>query len=92
MSDILWRHYLGNTAVWLMNGGTVQSNSFIGYLSPDWFIAQTGDYNGDGMSDILWQNTNGDTWMWFMNGTSVASFAFVATMPPPWTVQFMNAE
>jgi hypothetical protein len=57
-----------------------------------WSVAQTGDYNGDGMSDLLWRDTGGNTSMWFMNGTTVSSMVGVGNIPTTWTVQSVNAE
>jgi hypothetical protein len=34
------------------------------FYLPGWSIAQTGDYNGDGMSDLLWRDAAGDTYIW----------------------------
>jgi hypothetical protein len=55
-------------------------------------IAQTGDYNGDGMSDLLWRDTSGNTAIWFMNGLTVGSTGALGNIPTVWTVQSVNAE
>jgi hypothetical protein len=73
-----------------MNNTTVTSSA--GFSVPGWSIAQTGDYNGDGMSDLLWRDNMGNTSMWFMNGTSVGSVGNVGNIPITWTVQSANAE
>ena len=42
MSDILWHDTSGNTAIWLMNGGTVSSNLFISNVPTVWSIQGAG--------------------------------------------------
>src|SRR5438552_6963626 len=57
-SDILWRNTLtGENAIWLMNGSSVSSQSFIQAV-PDrnWTTVKIGDFDGDGKADILWRN------------------------------------
>jgi hypothetical protein len=56
-------------------------------------IAETGDFNGDGMSDILFRNVaTGSIAIWFMNGTAVLSTAGVGTIGTDWTIQGVNAD
>jgi uncharacterized membrane protein len=87
MSDLLWRDTSGNTAVWLMNGGSVTSSAGLGQLPPaTWSIIGQRDFNGDGNADILWRDASGNVSMWFMNGTQVTSSAVVASVPTNWTV------
>jgi hypothetical protein len=57
-----------------------------------WSIAQTGDYNGDGMSDILWIDNAGNVAVWFMSGRTVASIAGYGNVGTSWQVQSANAE
>jgi FG-GAP repeat len=57
------------------------------HIPAPWFVAGTGDFNGDGKSDILWRDDSGNTSMWFMNGTMVAAAAFVGNIPTTWTVR-----
>jgi hypothetical protein len=95
VTDILWRdNNSGTVAIWFMNGGMqVQSTTNLGALPPNtWTIAQTGDYNGDGMSDILWIDSSGDVVIWFMNGSTVASSASLGNIGTAWTPQAQNAE
>jgi hypothetical protein len=74
----------------ILSGGFFRRRSRASPIT--WSIAQTGDYNGDGMSDLLWRDTSGNTSMWFMNGTAVASTGAVGNIPTTWTVQSVNAE
>ena len=57
-----------------------------------WTIAQTGDYNGDGISDLLWRDSSGNTAIWFMNGVTVASTAVVGNIPTVWMLQATNSN
>jgi hypothetical protein len=75
-----------------MNGAAIATAGALGTIPTTWSIAQTGDYNGDGMSDLLWRDNLGNTAMWFMNGTTVALSAAVGNIPTNWTVQSANAE
>jgi hypothetical protein len=57
-----------------------------------WSVAETGDFNGDGMSDILWLDQSGDLGIWFMNGLSVSSYAGLGNVGTSWQVQGANAD
>jgi hypothetical protein len=37
-------------------------------VPPEWKIAGTGDFNGDGKSDLLWRRDNGEVSIWMMDG------------------------
>jgi hypothetical protein len=76
-----------------MNGAQVSSTAGFGQVPNDWQIAETGDFNGDGMSDILWRSSFfGYVAMWFMNGGQVAQSATVGFLATNWTIQNTNAE
>ncbi len=73
-ADILWRNNTnGNVAIWLMNGTTITNSNTatFGNMPTSWFVAGTGDFNGDGKSDILWRDSSGDIAIWEMNGTTI---------------------
>src|SRR5882724_3108308 len=89
-SDILWRNTLtGENSIWLMNGSSVSSSSFIQSV-PDrnWAVVKIGDFDGDGKADIVWRNTrSGQNCIWLMNGVTIASSAFLPTLADPnWTI------
>jgi hypothetical protein len=76
MRDILWQHDTeGWISVWLMNGTTLMDGRLLTpdrVASPEWRIAGSGDFNGDGKADIVWQNDdNGWLSVWYMNGTTM---------------------
>jgi hypothetical protein len=65
----------------------------VGTLSTAWSVAETGDFNGDGMSDILWQDTSGDIGIWFMNGATVSSGVGLGTVSTfYWSIQGAGAD
>ncbi len=75
-----------------MNGTQVQSVASVATVTSDWSIAQTGDYDGDGMSDVFWVNSSGQVAVWFMRGGRVASVASLGSVGTSWLVQAQNAE
>ncbi len=89
-ADILWRNNTnGNVAIWLMNGTTVlnSSTATFGNMPASWFVAGTGDFNGDGNSDIFWEDTSGNLAIWEMNGTTILnpSATGVGSLPTVWS-------
>jgi hypothetical protein len=85
-SDIAWRDTSGNTALWLMNGGSVLSSGGLGAVPTTWSIVGQRDFNGDGKADLLWRDTSGNTAMWFLNGAQVSSSAGLGNISTSWTV------
>jgi len=76
--DLLWHHQTeGWLGIWAMNGANlVMGLSLIPDQvgDPNWRIAATGDFNGDGHRDIIWHHrTEGRISAWLMNGTRLAS-------------------
>jgi hypothetical protein len=73
-SDILWRNdVIGQSSVWLMNGGTTGAGSGSTFLqmNSSYRAAAVGDFDGDGKADIIWRHTStGQNIMWLMDGTN----------------------
>jgi len=94
--DILWRDTnTGTVAIWFLNSsGNIQSTASVGAvpIATTWTIAQTGDYDDNGMSDILWIDGTGNVAIWFMNGATIASTSSLGNVGTTWTVQAQNAE
>ena len=61
-ADLLWRDAGGNTAIWLMNGGTVSASLSVSNVPTNWAIVGTGDFNSDGKADILWRDNRAAMW------------------------------
>ena len=51
-------------SIW--DNGQVAGAHIIANLAgaPGWHVADTGDYDGNGLSDILWRNDNGAVSTW----------------------------
>ena len=82
-TDILWRNKsTGQDVVWLMNGATLSSYSWIDTVADtNWQIVGTGDFNGDGKTDILWRNkSTGQDVVWLMNGATLSSYSWIDTV------------
>jgi hypothetical protein len=77
-------------AIWLMNGTTVlnSTTATFGNMPSTWFVAGTGDFNGDGNSDIFWEDSSGDLAIWEMNGTTVLNpnTSGVGNLSTAWSV------
>ena len=59
--DLLWRNASSGALVsWLGqdSGGFVNNPGVSGQLPSNWFVASTGDFNGDDNDDILWRNND----------------------------------
>jgi hypothetical protein len=51
-----------------VDGGTWLSGSTFTHVDPDWSVAATGDFNGDGRADLLWHRPDGMAAIWLMDG------------------------
>ena len=75
-SDLLLRHENGWLTQWLgqANGGFADNGATSSYwIHPDWNVASTGDFNGDGRDDLLLRDGNGWVTEWL--GQANGSFA-----------------
>src|ERR1700691_5313004 len=72
---------------WLMNGTAILNQGSPGIGGYPWFIAGTGDFNGDGYADILWRNQDtGEAWIWLMNGTTVIGGGSLGIVDSDWNI------
>jgi hypothetical protein len=83
-NDILWRTDSGSLAIWEMDGTHIKFNGYVnngtiavGAPGPDWHVADTADFDGDGKNDILWRTDSGSVAIWEMDGTRVKLTGFV---------------
>ncbi len=80
---LLWRHAAtGQNVAWFMNGVTIASTSSLAAApDPNWEMAATADFNGDGQDDIVWHNlATGQNVIWFMNGSTLLSVMSLPTV------------
>ena len=85
-SDILWRDNTGNTAAWLMNGGTLLQAGSFGAVPLTWSVVGQRDFDGDGNYDLLWRDTSGNTAIWLLNGLSILQTGGLGNIPTTWSV------
>jgi hypothetical protein len=89
-SDILFRSTGASpttVAMWLMNGGFIESSGSVASVPTSYSIVGQRDFNGDGHADLLWRDTGGNLYMWFMNGLTMSSSASLGNVPITWTVK-----
>jgi hypothetical protein len=94
IADVLYRNSsTGQAYLDVMNGTSVTAAS--GFTSqqvtsPNWQVAATGDFNGDGDADVLWRYDNaanaadplnGAIYEWTMNGTNVTGSGLISQQP-----------
>src|SRR5260370_29394869 len=85
-SDIVWKDTSGNTAAWLMNGGTILQAGGYGQIPTTWSVVGQRDFNGDGKYDLLWRDTSGNTAIWLLNGLQVSQTGGLGNIPATWSV------
>ena len=84
-SDLLLRHLNGTMTDWLgQSNGSFFSNHAVAttWTHPDWRVADTGDFNGDGRSDVLLRHING--WMTEWLGQANGSFSDNGAVASNW--------
>ena len=67
-----------------MNGGQQSGYHFLGSVSSDWSVADTGDYNGDGRADILWRHTTGAAAIWDVHDGQQVGYHVLADVGNDW--------
>jgi hypothetical protein len=72
-ADVLWRTSTGGLDLWQREGTAIAAhvsrNNQGGAMGPEWQVAGTGDFNGDGYADLVWRDTTGQMVVWFMVGS-----------------------
>ncbi len=72
--DIVFQDDNSFLAVWNMNKGSFVSSDFLlpsQVGEPNWTIAGSGDFDGDGKEDLVFQHADGTVAIWFMDGVSL---------------------
>jgi hypothetical protein len=94
IEDILWRnHDNGENHIWIMDnlGNRVKSAVLRNVdINTGWFIAGSGEFNGDGVNDILWRNSfTGEVHIWLIDKDSNYSRSIVldAVSTYEWSVE-----
>jgi hypothetical protein len=87
--DILWRNDSGQVNNWLgqPNGGwTDNGANASSFVSADWHIVGTADFNGDGRTDILWRNDSGLLSDWLATASGGFGAGTGTNVPVEWKV------
>jgi hypothetical protein len=87
-TSLLWQNnQTGERQIWSMNGTVHTGTSSLGFLSTQWNMATSADFNGDGKTDIVLQNSvTGQRVVWMMNGTTHVSSVILPTVAPDWKI------
>ena len=92
VSDLLWMNDQTHQFGWWLLGspytqsGTQYIPRTIGgtvSVTPGYWIAATGDLNGDLKTDLIWTSNNRDLYLWTSTGTAFSS-KYVGTYPEGW--------
>ena len=86
-SDLMWRNAsTGETAIWLMNDGKLQSGAVV-VSDPAWRVTHSTDFDGDRRTDLVWVNeTTGTTSLWLVSGLGMHDGATLL-VDPDWRVE-----
>jgi hypothetical protein len=57
----------------LMDGTSTKNSSLIGGVGTGYWIAATGDFDGDGHADLAWTNSARHVYLWLGNGSGFSS-------------------
>ncbi|MEH2035603.1 cadherin-like domain-containing protein, partial [Nostoc sp.] len=90
LSNLLWRKSdTGENVVWQLHDFAFQSGYSLAKVSdPNWEIADTADFNADGIADILWRNkASGENVIWEMNNTGYETdHSITKVADPNWQI------
>lgn len=87
-SDLLWfNNDLSQGAYWLMSASTAPASRIgarVFNVTPGYFIAASGDLNGDGFSDLVYTSAARDLWLWTNNKQGGFSSKNIGSYPASW--------
>ena len=73
------------TAIWYLNGNTLQSGAYGPTLPPGWAVVALADFNQNGTPDyVLYNATSRQTAVWFLNNATFVSGNIGPTLPAGW--------
>jgi hypothetical protein len=94
LSDLLWYNATtSQIAYWIMAtdgndlnnpGGVTRTSSRLINVTPGYFVAATGDFNGDGLADIVFTSANHDLYVWTNDGMGRFRSTSLGTYPAGW--------
>lgn len=92
-SDILWMNDQTHQFGWWLVYPTEEPRgtlskwiSQVVSVTPGYWIAASGDFNGDGKADLIWTSNNRDLYMWTNNNGSGFTSTYIGTYPDGWTL------
>lgn len=88
VSDLLWFNpTTSQFGYWLIgvdsNGNIVRKGLRTINVTPGYYVAATGDFNGDGKVDLIWTSANHDIYLWASTGSGFQS-TYIDSYPSGW--------
>lgn len=94
LSDLLWYNATtSQIAYWIMAtdgndlnnpGGVMRTSYRLIDVTPGYFVAATGDLNGDGLADMVFTSANHDLFVWTNNAMGGFRSTSLGTYPAGW--------
>lgn len=92
--SLFWHNTVtGQISEWLLSGPNVMDTRALSIdrvQDTHWFVAATGDFNGDGHPDVLWRNSSdGSLAVWFLHNSQVISTQYLSIShitDPAWKI------
>lgn len=83
-AEMFWRDVDGGgVAWWTLDGATPTASAYFP-AGPEWTLAGTGDFDGNGSTDLVWRRRgDGATYVWLLDGLSILGYRDFGTRAPP---------
>lgn len=90
VSDVLWFNPVSSQlGYWLMSvsstGDVTRTALRTINVTPGYYVAATGDFNGDAKVDLVWTSQNHDIYLWASSGAGFQS-SLIDTYPAGWSL------